>query len=224
MLNSADNLEKYNTSSSLALNFGIYGADLCYCRVYDQLQEAINYLSVIKKVTEKLQIPEEEGSETINRIEQSLENRDSIFYIISDTYARADSYLKENERDMTASLILAGAWIEGMYFATTLALQPNSKDDIVNNIVDQKYTVANLVNLLDTYKETPEVASLIDEFNKVQGIYNSIEVVYDKSVVVSTDKEDHVTSIDAPMTMNMTQDQLKEIASLIKDIRKKIIG
>ena len=224
MLNSSDNLEKYNTSSSLALNFGIYGADLCYCRVYDQLQDAINYLSVIKKVTEKLQIPEEEGSETINRIEQSLENRDSIFYIISDTYARADSYLKENERDMTASLILAGAWIEGMYFATTLALQPSAKEDIVNNIVDQKYTVANLVNLLDTYKETPEVASLIDDFNKVQDIYNAIEVVYEKSVVVNTDKDDHVTSIDAPMTVKMTQDQLKDIATLIKAIRNKIIG
>ena len=135
-----------------------------------------------------------------------------------------DSYLKENERDMTASLILAGAWIEGMYFATTLATQPDASGDIIDNIVDQKYTVANLVNLLDTYKETPEVSSLIDDFNKVQDIYNSIEVVYDKSVVVSTDQEDHVTSIDAPVKVDMTKDQLKEIANLIKGIRSKIIG
>ena len=224
MLNSAENLEKYNTSSSLALNFGVYGADLCYCRVYDQLQDAINYLSVIKKVTEKLQIPEDEGSETINRIEQSLENRDSIFYIISDTYAKADSYLKENERDMTASLILVGAWVEGMHFATMLATQPNAKEEIVNNIVDQKYTVANLINLLNTYNETPEVASLIDDFNKVQEIYNSIEVVYDKSVVVNTDQEDHVTSIDAPVTVKITKEQLKELSQVMGTIRNKIIG
>jgi len=125
---------------------------------------------------------------------------------------------------MTASLILAGAWVEGMYFATSLAIQPNAKDDIINNIVDQKYTVTNLVNLLNTYSETPEVTSLIDGFNKIQEIYNSIEVVYDKSVVVSTDQEDHVTSIDAPMTVNITKDQLKEIANLIKGIRNKIIG
>ena len=224
MLNSAENLEKYNTSSSLALNFGVYGADLCYCRVYDQLQEAINYLSVIKKVTEKLQIPEDEGSETINRIEQSLENRDSIFYIISDTYARADSYLKENERDMTASLILVGAWVEGMHFATVLATQPNAKEEIVNNIVDQKYTVANLINLLNTYNETPEVAALTDDFNKIQEVYNSIEVVYDKSVVVNTDQEDHVTSIDAPVTTKITKEQIKELAKLMGTIRNKIIG
>ena len=224
MLNSAENLEKYNTSSSLALNFGVYGADLCYCRVYDQLQEAINYLSVIKKVTEKLQIPEDEGSETINRIEQSLENRDSIFYIISDTYARADSYLKENERDMTASLILVGAWVEGMHFATILATQPDAKEEIINNIVDQKYTVANLINLLNTYNETPEVAALTDDFNKIQDVYNSIEVVYDKSVVVNTDQKDHVTSIDAPVTVKINKEQLKELAQLMGAIRNKIIG
>ena len=111
-----------------------------------------------------------------------------------------------------------------MYFATTLALQPSAKEDIVNNIIDQKYTIANLVNLLDTYKETPEVASLIDDFNKVQDIYNAIEVEYDKSVVVNTDKEEHITNIDAPMKVKMTKDQLKEIASLIKGIRNKIIG
>lgn len=223
LLNSADNLEKYNTSSRLALNFGIYGADLCYCRVYDQLQEAINYLSVIKKVTEKLQIPEEEGSETINRVEQSLENRDSIFYIISDTYAKADSYLKENERDMTASFILVGAWVEGMYFATNLATETNAKQDIINNIIDQKYTVANLVNLLNTYNETPEVASFIENFNKIQSIYDSIEVKYDKSVVVNTDQNEHITTIDAPVTANISKTQLQEIATLVAEIRDNII-
>lgn len=223
LLNSADNLEKYNTSSRLALNFGVYGADLCYCRVYDQLQEAINYLSVIKKVTEKLQIPEEEGSETINRVEQSLENRDSIFYIISDTYAKADSYLKENERDMTASLILVGAWVEGMYFATTLATEPNAKQDIINNIVDQKYTVANLVNLLNTYSETPEVSAFMDNFNKIQSIYDGIEVKYDKSVVVNTDQNEHVTTIDAPVTVSISNSQLQEIATLVAEIRDNII-
>ena len=224
MLNPSDNLEKYNTSSSLALNFGVYGADLCYCRVYEQLQDAINYLSIIKKVTEKLQIPEEEGSETINRIEQSLESRDSIFYIISDTYAKADSYLKENERDMTASLILVGAWVEGMHFATSLAIQPNASQDVINNIADQKYTITNLVNLMNTYSETTEVMELTEDFNKIQEIYNSIEVIYDKSVVVNTDQVEHVTTIDAPTKVSITNEQLKNIADVISQIRNKIIG
>ena len=222
LLNSADNLDKYNTSSALALNFGVYGADLCYCRVYDQLQEAISYLSVIKKVTEKLQIPEEEGSETINRVEQSIENRDTIFYIISDTYAKADSYLKETERDMTASLILVGAWVEGMHYATQLAIRPNAKGDMVQSIIDQKHTVTNLINLMEEYKGTPEIAVLIDDFNKLQEEYNNIEIVYDKSVVV-TDQDKHSTTIDAPVTVKVTADQVKKIAELVDKIRNNII-
>lgn len=222
LLNSADNLDKYNTSSALALNFGVYGADLCYCRVYDQLQEAISYLSVIKKVTEKLQIPEEEGSETINRVEQSIENRDTIFYIISDTYAKADSYLKETERDMTASLILVGAWVEGMHYATQLAIRPNAKGDMVQSIIDQKHTVTNLINLMEEYKGTPEIAVLIDDFNKLQDEYNNIEIVYDKSVVV-TDQDKHSTTIDAPVTVKVTADQVKKIAELVEKIRNNII-
>ena len=222
LLNSADNLDKYNTSSALALNFGVYGADLCYCRVYDQLQEAISYLSVIKKVTEKLQIPEEEGSETINRVEQSIENRDTIFYIISDTYAKADSYLKETERDMTASLFLVGAWVEGMHYATQLAIRPNTKGDMVQSIIDQKHTVTNLINLMEEYKGTPEIAVLIDDFNKLQEEYNNIEIVYDKSVVV-TDQDKHSTTIDAPVTVKVTADQVKKIAELVDKIRNNII-
>lgn len=222
LLNSPDNLDKYNTSSALALNFGVYGADLCYCRVYDQLQEAISYLSVIKKVTEKLQIPEEEGSETINRVEQSIENRDTIFYIISDTYAKADSYLKETERDLTASLILVGAWVEGMHYATKIAIRPDAKGDMVQSIIDQKHTVTNLINLMDEYKETPEIAVLIDDFNKLQEEYNQIEIVYDKSVVV-TDQDKHSTTIDAPAKVKITAEQVRKIADLVDQIRNKII-
>lgn len=222
LLNSADNLDNYNTSSSLALNFGVYGADLCYCRVYDQLQEAIGYLSVIRKLTEKLQIPEEEGSETINRVEQSLENRDTIFYIISDTYAKADSYLKETERDLTASLILIGAWVEGMHYATSLATRANAKGDMIQSIVDQKYTVGTLLSLLNLYKENPEISVLIEDFSRLQAEYEQIEVVYDKSVVV-TDQDKKTTTIDAPATVKITAEQVRRIADIVKQIRKKII-
>lgn len=225
LLNSIDNLDKYNTSSSQSLNFGVYGADLCYCRVYDQLQDAINYLSTIKKITEKLNIPEDEGSETINRIEQNLENGDSIYYIISETYAKADSYLKENERDLTAALILVGAWVEGMHFATNLAIQPNAKPEIIDNIVDQRYTVENLIALLssDGFKNLPEIAILLDQFSSLQVVYRSLTVTQQKATVI-TDQKTQVTTIDAPKKVEITKEQLKEIADIIAQTRDKVVN
>jgi hypothetical protein len=223
LLNPISNLEKYNTSSSLALNFGVYGADLCYCRVYDQLQESISYLSVIRKITDKLQIPEEEGSQTINRIEESIDNRDSIFHIISDTYASADSYLKENERDLTASLILVGGWVEGMHFAINIAAKNKSDQEIINRIAEQKYTLDNLLSLIDQYKDHPGVSDLVPYFIKLKEVYTGVNINHDKPVIV-TDKDEQVTKIDNPGVVIISAEQLNKISQLVDQVRNKIIS
>lgn len=223
LLNPITNLDKYNTSSSLALNFGVYGADLCYCRVYDQLQESISYLSVIRKITDKLQIPEDEGSQTINRIEESIDNRDSIFHIISDTYASADSYLKENERDLTASLILVGGWVEGMHFAINIAAKNKNDQELINRIAEQKYTLDNLLSLIDQYKDHPGVSDLVPYFMQLKEVYSGVNINHDKPVIV-TDKDEQVTKIDNPVVINISADQLRKISELVDQIRTKIIS
>lgn len=223
LLNSVDLVNNYTSSASLALNFGVYGADLCYCRVYEQLQESISYLSVIRRITDKLQIPEDEGAETINRIEESLENRDSIFQIISDTYAGADAYLKENERDATAAYILIGGWIEGMHFATNIAITDKTNTKVINRIAEQKYSLSNLISLIEEYKENPIVTEILPLLQNLQEVYNSISISYDKPVVV-TDSEENVTTIDNKAKIDISVEQIDEIAKLIKEIRSIIIS
>jgi hypothetical protein len=176
LLNPISNLEKINTSSSLALILAFMGRFMLL-PCYDQLQESISYLSVIRKITDKLQIPEEEGSQTINRIEESIDNRDSIFHIISDTYASADSYLKENERDLTASLILVGGWVEGMHFAINIAAKNKSDQEIINRIAETKYTLDNLLSLIDQYKDHPGVSDLVPYFIKLKEVYTGVNKI-----------------------------------------------
>jgi len=223
LLNPTTNVKNYATSSKLALNFGVYGADLCYCRVFDQLQESISYLSTIRKISDKLQIPEAEGAETINRIEESIANSDSIFEIISDTYASADSYLKENERDLTATFILIGGWVEGMYFAVNINNDAVSKNLLKEKIAEQKFSMQNLMMLIDEYSENSAVAELHPMFLKLNEIYETISISYGKAVVV-TDQETKVTTIDSETSIDITQQQLDEIRTLINEIRSKIIS
>lgn len=223
LLNPVDNLGNYETSSKLAMNFGVYGADLCYCRVYDQLQESISYLATIRKITEKLQIPESEGAETINRIEENIENSDSIFQIIADTYAGADGYLKENDRDLTATFILIGGWIEGMYFAVEINKDEISKDQLNLKIAEQKFSMENLMMLVNEYKDDSYITELHPIFEKLAAIYEKIEISYDKAVVV-TDQETKVTTIDNSTKIDITDEQLDEISKLIGEIRAKIIS
>jgi len=223
LLNPVDNLANYETSSKLAMNFGVYGADLCYCRVYDQLQESISYLAAIRRITGKLQIPEGEGAETINRIEENIANSDSIFDIISDTYAGADGYLKENDRDLTATFILIGGWIEGMYFAVELNKHDESKEMLNLKIAEQKFSMENLMMLVDEYKDDSYVADLYPDFMKLAEIFENINISYDKAVVI-TDQETKVTTIDNSTKIDITDKQLDEISKLIGEIRAKIIS
>lgn len=222
LLNPVNNYENYSASSKLALNFGVYGADLCYCRVYDQLQESINYLATIRKITEKLQIPEEEGAETISRIEESLENRDSIFQIIAETYAGADGYLKENERDLTAAFILVGGWVEGMYFAVNLT-SGEQGSSIVKRIAEQKFTIDNILTLTKPYKQTTNFVKIYPLLEQLKVVYDKIDFNYEKSVVV-TDQEKGKTTIDKAVDIQITDKQLTEIKKLITNIRSIIIS
>jgi hypothetical protein len=223
LLNSIDNISNYESSSKLALNFGIYGADLCYCRVYDQLQESINYLAAIKKISDKLQIPEEEGEKTINRIEESIEKSDSIFQIIADTYASADGYLKENDRDLTATFILIGGWVEGMYFATEINKSEFSKNKLNYNIAEQKYSLENLMKLINDYSDNSVIAELMPLFKQLDNIYKDVKISYDVPVVV-TDNETKVTTINSSSNIDINQKQLDEINNLIVKIRGIIIS
>lgn len=222
LLNSATRVENYASSSDLALNFGVYGADLCYCRVYDQLQSSISYLAAIRKITELLQIPEEEGAETINRIEENMENRDSIFQIIAETYAGADGYLKENERDLTAAFILVGGWVEGMYFAVNL-LDGQINQTLINNIAEQKYSLENMMSLIGEYKDNPAMSEIYPLFEKLSDVYANIDITHNEAVVI-TDQESKVTTIDNEMEITVSNEQLKEISKLIKEIRLKIVS
>ncbi len=221
LLNPVDNGNNYTSSASLALNFGVYGTDLCYCRIYEQLQESINYLSAIRKISDKLQIPEEEGAQTINRIEESMENRDSIFQIIAETYAHADGYLKENEREQTATLILAGGWIEGMYIALNLVTPNNT--ELKNRIAEQKYSIENLVKILEPHQKLQPVEQFYPLLVDMQKIYQAMPVTSEESTVI-TDQDSKVTTLGNKSSITITDKQIDELTRLIGKVRAFVIG
>ena len=57
LLNSPDNLSKYNSNYKKALNLGVYGTDLGYTNIYQQNQDGIKFLASIKQLANELKIP-----------------------------------------------------------------------------------------------------------------------------------------------------------------------
>jgi len=222
LLNKPENKSKYLTISQLALNFGVYGADLSFARLMDKVQEAIKYLSIIRKISDDLGIPQDQGEYTINRLEENIENRDSVLQIISDTYYSTDSYLKNNERADAAAMIVLGGWIEAIYIATNVIDEKNPDKDILNCIAEQKFSLNNLIDLINEYKTNKDLNKLAPLLLNLKTIYDKIEIKYSNNEVIN-DKQNKTTTIKSKEQIIVTIEQIKEIKKITTNIRKIII-
>lgn len=222
ILNDYDRYYNYTTNAKTALNLGIYGADLSYTRMFDQIQASVNYLASIRKLSDGLGIPEAEGSFAISKIEENIENKDSILKIISTTYSNADSYLKENGRGSTAAMILMGGWIEALYIATHIIDEKNQNQEVINRIAEQKFSLSNLVELIVSYENDPDLQKFVPQLKQLQAKFEQIEITYTKGEII-TNEETMTTIIDSEMTINVTFDIINDIGKIVEEIRSEII-
>jgi len=222
-MNKLTNSEKYTTNSSIALNLGVYGADLSYTRIFDQVQATINYLAVIKKFSEKLGIPQDKNFFSVDRIERNIGDRDSLLEIITETYSNADEYLKENQRGSTAALIIFGGWVETMHLATQIMKAKGElNEELVNRIVEQKYSLDNLIEYLEMYSNEDFIQQNIQNLLTLKSYFDEIQITTVEGEVI-TNKQDKTTTIQTKHSFEVKKEQIERIALLIKQIREDII-
>lgn len=224
LLNPVENAGKYTSTSGMALNLGVYGADVSYTSIFDQTQETMFYLSCAKKLADGLGITKAFDKQVLDRIEANLDNKDSLLTLISDSYWESDAYLKENERANVSAFIIVGGWIEGLYLATKINADKPGNNDIKTRIAEQKYSLGNLFGLLKTYKSDENIQALMDDLSPLQKIYDEIEVSAVQPTV-TTDEKTQVTTIGGGSeSLTVSDEKIKQISDEIGRIRTKIIS
>ena len=225
ILNKPENVDNYISVNKMALNLGVYGADLSYTRIFDQIQRSVTILSSIRKLSDELGIPQDKGSFAINRLEENLNNRDSLLQIISDTYSSADLYLKENDRGSTAALIVTGGWIEGLYIATHIVGDSaNYNKEILTRIGEQKFSLSNLIELLKIYKEEDEdIKTCFPKLLEIKEVFDKVKIEYTKGEVI-TDVDKKMTTITSKADVQILASDVEKIKKLIIKIRDHIIN
>jgi len=221
-LNDAKKVTTYATNYQKALNLGVYGADVGYVTIYDQSQDAIKYLSVINKLSDELGITGAFDENTIKRFENNFGKRDSMLNLVAVAYRNSDAFLKDNDRMNVGALILAGGWIETLYFSTQIAVK-NKNQDVINRIGEQKYTLNNIVKMLTQYHNQPEYDVLVDDLIELAYDFDAIDIqyTYEKSTVDIAKK---TTKINSKTVVVITPEHLKAIADKVAKIRNKIVG
>ena len=207
LLNPVKNKDNYITIEKVALNLGVYGADLSYTRMFDQIQESVNILSAVRKLSDALGIPQDAGSSTISQMEDNMDNRDSLLQIITNTYASADSYLKENERGSTATLIIIGGWVEALYLAT----QVEPKNEQINTrIAEQKFSLNNLIELIKSYPETEAPYKYLPQLLDLKEVFDGIKITYERGKV-RVDEKSKKTIIENKAVVEVSEQQIQQI-------------
>jgi hypothetical protein len=196
--NAASNAGNYFTQVEKAFNLGVYGADLSYASTYMMKQETMLYLDASKQLTDEIEISSAFNQTYAERVENNLENGDSLISIISDSFIDTYNYLINNNQDKLAILVMAGSWIEGLYITTQIAITAEDNTALLDIIVHQKSSLKTLMEIMDPIKGDEDVTEISNALNELQGQYNAIE--------------------------DQVSDELFEkIVSIVENIRNKIV-
>lgn len=174
VINSVENVDKYETQRDKALNLGIYGADLSYASTYNKQEETMQLLQASRGLIDGLQISNVFTQEMADRIEANIENKDSLISIISKSFYRTYEQLNQNGQDKLALLVVAGSWIEGLYITAQLAISSNYDKRIMDIVGNQKLAAKKLAELCEKYQDDEDVKSILPLIRFMNLIYDGV--------------------------------------------------
>ena len=194
--NSPANADRYFTEKSKALNLGVYGADLSYAAIYEMNTETRRYLQVSRQLIDELNISTTFNQQFAQRVENNINNTDSLIHIVSDSFYDTYDFLTRQRRDDLSLLVMTGSWIEGMYITSQIALGARDNREITDIILQQDEPLEILLSLM-------------------QEIDGDFDDLYDDLA----DIHDYIKDLQSPLSDR----ELENFAGRIEELRNRIV-
>lgn len=204
--------EKFNTSFEKALALGVYGCDLGYLNMYEKTSFVVDYISVIKRLADDIQVGQFFDFSTLKRLATNNENLDSLITISQQSFSRIDNYLRETNRSMLSSAIVAGVWVEGAYLTTRVA-NISDHERIRETIGEQKTILGFLVALLKVYEKDASMAKFLADIDDLRVLFENVKITYEL-------EEPEMVEINGVLTFKQRD---KQIVSMDDETYRKII-
>jgi hypothetical protein len=206
------------TTFEIASNLGLYFSDLSYSSQFNQAQEAMNYMVAIQRLGDQLGITSILNENTVKRLEDNSENKDSLVAIVSEVYFDLDASLQEDNKHEVSAMMFVGAWVEGMHIACSIA---GESEEIRNKIADQANSLNNLTKMLDEYPENTSLLDFNKELKALLALFPGGEKAKVKPVVKKQEGKSIITIGGAKS--NLSNEDLLMITKSIVDLRTKIL-
>jgi len=224
ILNHTANADNYTTVYKQAINLGIYGADLGYINMYEKTGSSLNYLNAVKTVADQIKVGQFFDFSTLKRLSNNKQNVDSLTYITISNFNKMDKYLRDQGRGNLSILMVAGAWLEGLYI-TCQASKDNDNTEIVENIGDQKIVIDDILLLLDVFDRDQGMAYYVEKFKELKAKFDMITINETFAEPETKEVDGNLIVVDnSSSTVEMTDEQLKEIIAITEAVRNDFIN
>ncbi len=222
-LASTEIVNQLESDNKKALNLGVYGTDLGYINMYQQQSLVIEYIKAIKTLADGINVGQFFEFSTLKRLSKNSQNLDSLMYISVQNFNNMDNYLRETNRGDISSIMIAGAWIEGLYIATQVAKLDES-GKLKQSIGEQKTILNELMLILKNYKNNEYIAELINEISPIKKAFDQIKITIQVGEPKSIVKDGKLTIIQNEKSIvHINDEQLNNIINKTKKTRNKLI-
>ncbi len=220
LLNSTDNLTKYNDTKTREFNFGVYAADLAFCAASNKNDETVEYLHAVRDLSQQIGLADVFNESLIYRIEHVSPVKDSLIALSNDTYFDIMRYLEKSDRQTTLSLMAAGGWLESMFLVVSQT-DYDVNSQIVQEVADQKIIISNLWMFLSQNTDNADVKSIMDDMKPVYDLYQQLEVVPDNDDNATTSDNETVIVVGGNNKVVISESQYNELKKNIVEARNK---
>jgi uncharacterized membrane-anchored protein YhcB (DUF1043 family) len=196
--NPVENSKKYFDSQSRAKNLGAYGADLSYATLYNQQQDVINYLDVIKSLSNELNMSKVYNEDLYSQIKQNVDNKDELVKILTKEFNDTYAFLSDNDQQPLALLVVGGAWVEGMYLTTHVSEAAYQNPEFSKVLLEQKKSFDTYLEITKPYLNDASVADFVKLLDPIKKVYEGLGT-------------------------SLTEQNIKDITKVIVDLREQVV-
>ena len=181
--NPTENADKYFTEAKKAINLGVYGANLAYASTYQMKQEVMLFLEISRKLADDLGIASIYNEELISKVENSIDNKEKLVDIITNSFYDIYSQLNQNGKANLALLGVAGSWVESLFITTQVSANVYHNIGLVKIIHKQKTSFETLMDILKDNKGDEKIDKMIKELTPLYNIYETVDESFSEKQV-----------------------------------------
>ncbi|WP_075603336.1 hypothetical protein [Saccharicrinis aurantiacus] len=224
ILNKPEKVKDYNTSFKRALNLGVYSADLGYINTFDKNTIVVSYLLSVKELSEGIKVGQFFDFAALKKMATNSSNLDSLMEVSVSSFNKMDSYLREQKRSNVSSLIVTGAWIEGLYISSQVIEETNN-EDLINRIGEQKDIIDILLIIMNNYSADPNFAEMVTRMEQIKQAYQGVKITTEFGEPKRIERNGTLIIVQDEIShVEIAPESLTKIIKEIKSLRDFIIS